>query len=78
MKICKSVKGAHLVHLLGPTFGLVHDEGDIWMEPRPAETRPSKQCKSLIDVLILSNIWRGIFCGGDEKWINYRAVLVGN
>ena len=26
------------------------------------ETRPSKQCKSLIDVLILSNIWRGQGC----------------
>ena len=40
--------------------------------------RPSKQCKSFIDVLILRNIWRSIFCGGDEKWINCRAVLVGN
>ena len=56
----------------------------LTIHPRPCRTfnnkltRPSKQCKSLIDVLILSNILRGIFCGGDETWINYRALLFGN
>ena len=42
----------------------------MWAQKRKSDEldrRPSKQCKSLIDVLILSNIWRGFFCGGDEK-----------
>ena len=32
-------------------------------------TRPSKQCTSLIDVLIRRlYLEKGFFCGGDEKW----------
>ena len=44
-------------------------------------TRPSKQCKSQIDVVRRKErkiFGEELFCGGDEKWINYRAVLVGN
>ena len=42
------------------------------------QTRPSKQCKSLIDSPILRQyLGKKFVCGGDEKWIRKVSFFCG-
>ena len=41
-------------------------------------TRPSKQCKSLMDATILRQYFgKKFFCRGDEKWIRKISFFCG-
>ena len=65
-----------------------HIEHSVGLSPWClAQWCPNVQCPKLDQVNsanLLSMLWswaifgEELFCGGDEKWINYRAVLVGN